>query len=168
MNRKFIVNPILCAFCAVISIFSATMIYIMIIIERFGSAAIFGVMAVVFLCTAVYFGNVISVDHNGIRKYVLGIPLKHILWSEIEEIGICGTKVFNKGNPKKVGTIYIYFSTRKLDENAHFKMILEWPPKDMYFVLYNQARLTAIQTLWSSRIETYNVGGLSFGEGLKN
>ena len=80
--------------------------------------------------------------------------------AESAETGAAGSKILNKGNPNKTGTVYIYFSPTALDDNERFDMMLKWPPKDKLYLRYSEARLNFIKTGCGMDIVGYNIGKL--------
>ncbi|MCL2528528.1 MAG: hypothetical protein FWE42_08940 [Defluviitaleaceae bacterium] len=163
MQHRFIVNPILCAVSAATSAIFLAMGIVMFPLNRYGSAVIFLCLFVVYLYVAVSYGAVISVDKYKICRRFAGIYTQELTWGRIKEVGVCGTTVFRNGITKKRGFFYIYFSDEKMDEHDRFDMILRWPPKRQFYLMYNERRLNAVQELWNNKIDTYNVGKLSIG-----
>ena len=129
-------------------------------INRYFSATLFLLLGLVFSIIAILSGSSIHVSDTGIRQTFLGLTLRSLNWNEISEIGVVGTKVFNKKNPERTGTLYIYFSKVKLTKEERFKMILKWPPFHQIYLQYTETRFHAVQGFWNSHIETYNIGNL--------
>ena len=114
------------------------------------------------MCIRDSYGSTLTVDETGVHLAFLGIPRRSVPWSDVQEVGIVGVRVFNNNEPKLTGSRYIYFSPRSLDAAARFKLALEWPPKDMLYVSYTHRRVEEIQLLWTGPIETYNAGDAFF------
>lgn len=123
-------------------------------------AGLFGAGAVLFIFVAFLYGSTITLDAKGLSRSFFGIPMYHVAWSDIAEVGVVGLKVFNNNDANRTGTRYIYFSPRSLDKDSRFRLALEWPPRNMLYLCYSKDRLTAVQSLWNSTIETYNAGNI--------
>jgi hypothetical protein len=160
MKYHYIVNP----FKGIIAIIFAFIFFIsggaMFSIYQPLPAVLFITIGIVYTISAVMNGTVVHVDKKGINKSVFGIVTMMFQWEEINELGVCGTNVFHKHHPKKTGTLYIYISKNKLDEQERFDMILKWPPKDKIYFVYTKKHLEAIQLLSKCKIKTYNTGNL--------
>lgn len=103
----------------------------------------------------------ITVSETGITRSFFGMMTKDIGWGDIKEVGVVGTKVFNKREPQKVGRMYIYFSDKVMTENERFAIALKWPPKKKTFMRFDYKRISQIQIYWPGKIALYNVGMLS-------
>jgi len=126
-------------------------------------AVILFLIAALFTWQAVLFGAWVSITGEGIRRHIFGWTLKRQNWAEIKEVGVVGTKVFNRLNPNKTGFLYIYFSPKELAEEERFRLALNFPPKDMIFLLYNKEREDVVQALWNTKLKGYNTGSLKLG-----
>lgn len=121
---------------------------------------LFSLIAAVFVAVGVLYGSTLTLDEQGLALHFFGVPLRTMPWSQVAEVGVVGLKVFNNNDAKHTGTRYIYFSPRKLDKDGRFRLALEWPPKDMFYLCYTRGRLTAVQTLLSGPVESYNAGDI--------
>lgn len=98
-------------------------------------AVFFTLTGAAFLYILFLYGSTLRISSQGIRKEFLFLPLKTLSWDEIAEVGVLGTKIFNGGSyRKKPGRRYIYFSEKELDDDARFKMALEWPPRNLSLI----------------------------------
>ena len=129
--------------------------------EKYMMAVAFLLIALVFLVVGLDYGSVITIEAEGIRKSLFGKTLRFMPWSEVKEVGVTGTKVFG-ATEKQTGTLFIYISAQELSEEDHFRMMLEWPPKEQLFLEYEKERIDVIQLYWASKIETYQTGKLTF------
>lgn len=132
----------------------------LITIQRFGSAAVFFLIGLIFVKPLLTYGATISVEQSGIRCLFLTKTLNYFSWDEINEVGIAGTRIFSKNNLKKTGTLYLYISKVAMTDEERFDMMLNWPSKDILFLTYSKERLDAIQLRFSNKIQTYNAGDL--------
>jgi hypothetical protein len=162
MNHRFIVNPF--KFWLGLSTFlvSGVLAFCMFLIARPLSATLFMMITLLFLFITLLYGCSIIINDKGVTKKLFGKVINFIPWSEIEEVGVIGTKVFNKNNKDSTGTLYIYISRKKMTEEEQFKMMLKWPPRGKIYLQHTKKRMDVIQLLWSSKIETYNTGKLMF------
>ena len=160
MEQRFIVNKFKCIASAVSSVTFVLLAGAVLFIHRPGSALIFLVLGLIFGFIAVQSGSVLQLNEEGVTRLLLGHTTAKIRWDEIKEIGVAGTKVFNRSHPEKAGSIYIYFSPVQMDEDERFQMMLRWPPSNCLYMTYNQDRFHAVQGHWNSHIEIYNVGDL--------
>ena len=116
--------------------------------------------ALPFLYIAVLYGSILEVDTEGVRCIRLGRTIRTMPWTEIAELGVVGTKVFNRGNPDKTGELYIYFSLVQMEEQERFRMALQWPPREQLYLLYTKERMDFIRPLWFDEVRIYNTGKL--------
>ncbi len=125
-------------------------------------AVFFTLTGAAFLYILFLYGSTLRISSQGIRKEFLFLPLKTLSWDEIAEVGVLGTKIFNGGSyRKKPGRRYIYFSEKELDDDARFKMALEWPPRNgELFCIFTKDNYAHIEMLWGHAIEKYNAGDL--------
>lgn len=114
--------------------------------------------AVISICN----GALVHIDETSILRRTLGIRGKALMWDEVKEVGVVGTKVLRSGHGKYTGTKYIYFSRREMTDEERFNMCLEWPPRDAIFMQYSLKRIRFIQRIWTGKIELYNTGELAF------
>lgn len=158
--QRFVVNPFKCLLGTVCAVFFAVMGVTMAVIGRPLSCAVFLALGAVFAVIAVQAGAVLELSGNGVCRRVLGRPGKALRWDEIAEIGVGGTKVFNRRNPDKVGGLYFYFSPAAMTESERFEMMLKWPPSDKLYMIFDDRRYRAVQTYWNGTLEKYNTGKL--------
>jgi hypothetical protein len=78
---------------------------------------------------------------------------------DITEAGIMGTNIYYKTEDSKTGTIYLYFSPRKLDDRTRFDMGLKWP-RDIIRFRYSQDRYLWAQLFWDGKLQKYHIGDL--------
>lgn len=160
MKHRYIVNPFKCIASLVSCIWLLGAGLCMIPIHRYGSAAVFSALALIFALISIQNGAVIQIDSAGIRKSILGFQTKELVWSDIGEIGVTGTKVFNRSHPEKTGGLYIYISETPMTDQERFNMMLKWPPAGKLYLSYQAKRLNALLPYWDRKIESYNVGNL--------
>lgn len=169
MKHRFMVNPILCTVSGVVCLAFVLMGGIMLFsLQRLVSALIFFAFGVLFLGVAIHFGAILIIDREGITRSVLGIQRKYLPWEKVKEVGVAGTRVVKDPKSKHVGTLYIYFSEEALDKDSRFRYMLSWPHWNHCYLLFSHKRVTAVQMIWDRKIETFNIGDLTLGEGLKN
>lgn len=116
--------------------------------------------SLVYFFAAAMNGACVTWDQEGVSEYVLGKRIRFLPWHEVAEVGITGTKVFNLETTTKTGRMYIYFSKEALDDDARFRMMLHWPPRNRIYLLYQADRVDSLRTVCDRPIETYNVGDL--------
>ncbi len=116
--------------------------------------------ALPFVYVAWLYGAILEVDPEQLRLTRFGKTARSVSWTELAEMGVVGTKVFNKGNPDKTGNLYIYFSRAPLEEEERFQLALKWPPKEQLYLLYTKERMDAIRPLWFGKVQAYNTGKL--------
>jgi len=124
-------------------------------------AVIFVLLFIVYLYIAFKNGSLIHVDGNHVYRVFPGGGTS-LGWSEIQETGIVGLKVFGREGRKYTGTKYIYFSDHRLTEKELFDMCLKWPPKDMLYMRFSHKRIAAVQRYWAEEVTLYNTGNLHF------
>lgn len=160
MKCRYYVNPYKFACGLATSVFCAIIGTVQALRHDPISALVFFLIALVFLYTVFLSASIIILDEDGVSCSFLGFSRRCLSWSDIAEVGVLGTKVFNRSNPNKTGEMYIYFSTKPLTDDECFRLGLKWPPHDMIYLLYTKERLQQVQLRWSSFIRTYNTGKL--------
>lgn len=160
MNYRFMANPFKCAVALTTCLVLVVMAVVMAYINRPVSFLFFAALAVVFGLVTAFSGATLEISEAGIRRRILGRWSEWMSWGDIAEVGIAGTKVFNQTNRDKVGSLYIYFSPTSMSENERFQMMLRWPPMDKLYLIYDPARLRAVQIYWRGPLATFNVGKL--------
>ena len=160
MEKKYFVNPI--EFTAAISTvaIAAVIACCLLYIRRPVSALVFFVIALLFFKVSLTAGAIITINPNGINRSVLGKVRNTFTWDEISEVGVAGSRIFNKGNKEKSGTLYIYFSKTPMTDEERFQMMLKWPPKDKIYLEHDKYRMDFIQTMYGKKVQTYNTGSL--------
>lgn len=121
---------------------------------------LFLIPAAPFVYVALLYGTQLEVTPDSISAIRFGKTVRTVPWSNIAEMGVVGTKVFNRSNPDKTGNLYIYFSGQLLDEDARFQLALRWPPKEQLYMLYTKERMDSVRPLWFGKVQTYNTGKL--------
>lgn len=163
MRFRYIVNPINCAVSAITGLVFLLMGITMLPLNRTVSALLFFILSIIFISVALTNGTLIVLDESGVYKQIFWIRFKKLMWEEIKEVGVCGLKVFKTAGSQKTGTLYIYFSTVRMDDKEMFDMVLKWPPQNKYYMVYSEARLHAVHGCWKNRLKTYNAGDIVIG-----
>ena len=160
MEKKYFVNPI--EFTAAISTVAAAAVIAcsLLYIRRPVSALVFFAIALLFFKVSFTAGAIITINPNGITRSVLGKVRNTFTCVEISEVGVAGSRIFNKGNKEKSGTLYIYFSKTPMTDEERFQMMLKWPPKDKIYLEHDKYRMDFIQTMYGKKVQTYNTGSL--------
>ena len=164
MNKKYLVNPILGIVSVVVSILFLLMVVVEYSLKRYGTVAISSILWSIFFCSAVRYCSVLLTDENGVQKSTFGFKSKVLPWTEITDVCVCGTRLFKSSKSDNVGSLYLVFSTEKMDDDKLFEMMLKWPPRDKYYMLYNECRLTNVQSYYYGKISTYNIGDNLIGK----
>jgi len=162
MKKTYYADTFKAAVSAATVLFSFTIGVCLLTIQRFGSAAIFFLIGLLFLWPILIYGARVSVEQSGIRCFLPWKTLRSFNWDEIAEVGVSGTKIIKTNQSKNTGTLYIYISKAALTDEERFDMMLNWPPKDKIFLTYSRERLDTIQMLFGSKIQTYNAGEIYF------
>lgn len=162
MKNTYMIYPFKFCISTATSLISFLLAISMLLITRVGSFLLFLVIAVVFLAIALINGSKLTVDEKGLSRTLFGKTLQHYSWDEIAEVGVVGTKVFGNDDKKDVGSRHLYFSKEHLSDEERFRMVLQWPPRNKLYMLYNTERLAAVQSYWSGKIETYKAGDVFF------
>ena len=158
MKKNYYIDP-LQLFASVFTAFFGLLIGItLIFIGRYFSAAVFIIIGAIFSYFTFETGAMIAVDQEGVRKSFLGKELLYLKWSDIAEVGVAGSNILNKGNEKRTGALYIYFSGSAMDDDERFNMMLKWPPKDKIYLRYDKDRYDFIQSIYGKKINKYNTG----------
>lgn len=158
-HSKFMINPFKCYAAIASSFLFTALAFSMLPTERWFSVIIFSLLALIFAYIGLNAGCILHLDDSGLCKTLFGFKLQTIPWSDIKEVGVAGTKVFNCNNPERTGSLYLYFSPKVLSENERFDLMLRWPPsKNTLYMIFNKKRLVTVQLLWGKNIQTFNIG----------
>ena len=130
-------------------------------VGRYMMSVSFFLIALLFLAVGLHNSSMITIEDGGIRKSLFGKTICFMPWSEVKEVGVAGTKVFG-ATEKKTGKLFIYISEQQMTDEDHFKMILEWPPREQLYLEYAKERIHLIQLHWKGEITTYQTGKLTF------
>lgn len=160
MKKTYLVDTFKAAVSIATVLFSLTIVISLIIIHRFGSAAVFFLIGLIFIKPMLTYAAKVSVDQTGIRCFLPWKTLQTFSWDEIAEVGIAGTKLFTRKDAKNTGSLYIYISKNAFTDEERFDMMFNWPPKDLIFLTYSKQRLDEIQMRFSNKIQTYNAGDI--------
>ncbi|MGN1164106.1 MAG: hypothetical protein ACI4S4_04770, partial [Candidatus Ornithospirochaeta sp.] len=144
-EKKYFVNGTLLLFALVYFAFLSAVSIALASIGRYFSAVVFGILALLFLAMGFRYGSVVRVGKGGVELKFLWMRRRFLLWSEVAEVLVAGTKVMNRGNTKKCGTLYMVFSPVEMDDDERFQTMLHWPPKDKIFLKFTKDRLMDIQ-----------------------
>lgn len=162
MKNTYMIYPFKFCISVATSLTSFLLAISMLLINRLGSFLLFLIIAIVFLAVALINGSKLTIDDKGVRRTLFGKTLYQYSWEEIAEVGVIGTKVFRNDDKKDVGSRHLYFSREVLTDEERFRMVLQWPPRNKLYMLYNTERLSAVQSYWSGKIETYKAGDVFF------
>ena len=160
MKKTYLVDTFKAAVSMATALFSLTIVISLIFIHRFGSAAVFFLIGLIFIKPMLTYGAFVSVDQTGIRLSLPWKTLQSFTWDEVAEVGVAGTKLFSRKDSKNTGSLYIYISDTAFTDEERFDMMLNWPPKNMIFLTYSKQRLDQIQMRFSNKIQTYNAGDI--------
>lgn len=108
------------------------------------SAAAFAFTAI-YVWLAVRNAAVLYCDKTGIHTRMCGQKLRSCSWDDIKEFGVMGTRVFGSEKRRNKGRRYVYFSKNRMDDSEHFKMCLNWPPKNCPYALYTDGLIKEAQ-----------------------
>lgn len=124
------------------------------------SAGVFLLLLVPFAPIAAISGGRVAVDQDGVSLQILGVCVRRFRWEEIREVGVMGTKVFNRHAPERTGSVFLYFSREELDESQRFDMMLKWPPLDKIYFLFSLERFDQVQAYWGRPVAKTNIGNI--------
>lgn len=162
MKKKYLIDTFKAAVCIATVLFTLTIVISLVVIHRFGSAAAFFLIGLIFIKPSLTYGAAVSVDQTGIRCFLPWKTLNYFTWNEVAEVGVAGTRLFTRKDAKNTGSLYIYISKTALTDEDRFDMMLNWPPKNLIFLTYSKQRLDEIQMRFSNKIQTYNAGDIHF------
>ena len=160
MKKTYLVDTFKAAVSIATILFSLIIVISLIILHRFGSAAAFFLVGLVFIKPMLTYGASVSVDQTGVRCFLPWKTLQAFTWDEIGEVGVAGTKLFTRKDAKNTGALYIYLSKTAFTDEERFDLMLNWPPKNLIFLTYSKQRLDEIQMRFSNKIQTYNAGDI--------
>ncbi|MCD7862754.1 MAG: hypothetical protein LUG61_04400 [Lachnospiraceae bacterium] len=121
--------------------------------------ALLSCLGLFYLGIGIYYGGKVTMDSAGVHLHrFLGYE-RSILWEDVQEVGIVGTKVIKRKENGKCGVRYLYFSPRVLQDTDRFQMCLEWP-RDTIGICYSKDLVIQVQQFWTKPICLYNEGDL--------
>lgn len=159
-KKSFMVDFGKMAVSVTIGIFLLVILIVMILENRMTSAVIFLIISIIFLRESMKNAPLVSFDEEGVSERLFGRYVRRMSWGEVAEVGVIGTKVFNRKKPEKTGRMYLYFSKEEISEDDHFALMLKWPPRKIIYTLYKNEQVESLRSVWCGKIETYNVGDL--------
>lgn len=157
---RTVVNPLKAALALATVLFFAFYSIFYLIRALWLEATVFLVIAVLFLPVVYLNSSVVVVSPNEVCLKFLRYTRMQLSWSQIQEIGVLGNRVFRRSNSKHSGTIYIYFSPWKMSDQERFNLAVKKAPKEIIFTVYSEKKISFIQNLWSTPLTLYNVGNL--------
>lgn len=165
MNQKqFIVSPYKLIVALTTAIIFLALAVAVLTIGRYGSAAVFFLISVIFFAVSYHNGSTVRLLEEGVELAFFNHRRAFIPWSEIREVGVAGTKVLRQKNRDDVGSVEIYFSRREMSDEERRNMLFQWPPRvcDIIYMAYIQERLIAVQMAYNGQIVFYNNGKAHF------
>ena len=160
-KRSWFLDPLKLCVAAVVAAGASILAVVEFIIGETAMGVILLCVALLFVGVALYEGQTITIDENGVRRCLLGKENLCWRWEDIREIGVAGAKALG-GSKHHHGTLYIYFSQEHMREEDRMRMMLRQPVKDKILLQYTRQRMDAVQMYWSSTVETWNAGDLQF------
>lgn len=146
------------AVCLAVAAVSAAVAVVLAMEAKWAGLVVFGLIALIYLAVGLWDLSIVAWDGEGVSRRLFGITLKRLPWPAVGEVGVMGTRVFNRKKPQKTGRMYIYFSEKPMTEKERFEMMLSWPPVKRIYLLYQADRLESLRRRWSGVIITYNTG----------
>lgn len=127
---------------------------------RWPEAIGFGAVTILFLLVLYFEGSILEVSSDGVCFRFLWHRRTQMSWQEIQEVGVMGERVLRKGKSKRVGTLYIYFSPRKMTDRERMDLALKPLPRKVVYTVYSKKKIEFIQLFWQAPITLYNEGDL--------
>lgn len=160
---KTLAAPFKTCFWGVLAIAAASLCIYYLVQNLAEAAALCGFLALLFLGFFLYLFRSVRVDVQGV--YWRGLFARgRYAWTELEEVGVLGERVFPKTKTNNGGTKYIYFSTETLTDAKRFDLALHWPVKAVPYIPYNARHYETVSFLWQKPFCAYNVGKLAVGQ----
>lgn len=161
-QNHFIVHPSR-FFVALVTFLCLSLIAITLLtMSAYKAAVIFFFIGLLFLPAAWLNGSIVSITDKNVYVHRLGHRGLSLEWNQVAEVGVAGSKIFNRRDKKKTGTLYIYLSPTHMSEEERFDMMLRFPPKEKIYLAYSEKRFEAIRHRWNDSIETWNTGEQRF------
>lgn len=160
MKRGYMVDPLKMVVCLLTGIGLELISALFLSMGKILPVVLFFAMGILYLAISTLNAMIVRWDAHGVSRNLFGRQIHCFSWEEVSEVGVIGTKVFNRGNPSHTGRLYLYFSKEKTSEDERFQMILHWPPRDKIYLLYQADRFEHLRTVYSGEVETFNEGDL--------
>lgn len=159
-KKKYFVNNVMFIFGLSYFVVLVAVAIALFTISRPGSAAIFLALALSFGFIGFRYGSTVEFGDDGVTLKFLGITRRSIRWKDLKDVCVCGTKVLNRMNKERTGTIYMIFSDKHIPENRLMDMMLRWPPKGKIYLKFTRDRFLSLQMHWSKPVQKFNIGSL--------
>ena len=159
-SRKHLVNNVMFIFALSYVLVLVAVSITLLTISRPVSALIFFAIAVPFGLLVFRYGSIVTMEDDAVVLKFLGIRRRQIRWKDLKDVCVCGTKVLNRMNKEKTGTIYMIFSDKHIPEKQLMEMMLKWPPKGKIYLKFTKDRLLEMQLHWSRPVQKFNIGSL--------
>ena len=159
-EKKYFVNGTLLLFGLVYFIFLFAVSISLLSIGREFSALVFLLLALQFPAISCRYRSRVRIGKDGIELKFLFFRRRYLPWEEVKEVLVAGTRVMNRGNTKKCGTLYLIFSPKEMNDDERFQTMLKWPPKDKIYLKFTKDRLMDAQWFYSAPVSRYNIGML--------
>lgn len=160
-KENYLVNEGLLVFHLTYALFLLAVGITLFHIERLLAGVIFSVLSIPFIYLSFLNGSVVSITSDYIVLKFLGLERYKMKWTDIAEVDVMGLRLFNQGkDKKKCGSLYLVFSSKHMDDDMRFKLIMNWPPKNEIYLRFTKERLFYIQSYWIEPVQKYNVGML--------
>ncbi len=159
-SRKHFVNNVMFVFGLTYAVLLAALSITLFIISRPVSGILFLALAFPFGFIVFRYGSTVAMEDEAVTLRFLGIVRRRIRWKDLKDVCVCGTKVLNRLNKERCGTVYMIFSDKHIPENRLLDMMLRFPPKGKIYLKFTKDRLMELQMHWSRPVQKFNIGSL--------
>lgn len=160
MEYRYKIHTFKCVIAALVAVMFVVLGIVQIILCHIFTAAFLMSLGIFFFWISIANGSTVLVNADGVALITFGHIRRFFSWDSIQEVGVTGTKVFNRHSPSKTGTVFIYFSRSKMTKDDRFKMILNWPPKEKIYFQFSMDKLAAVERYWTKEIALNNIGNI--------
>ena len=157
---KYLVDPVKCAVNAAVCVVMLLFTVGAALFHQWSLFAVFLAACLGFLWFTMDYASTVEFRGDIVtqRLPVIGAARTYSR-DEIKEAGVLGTNIYYRRQPNKSGTVYLYFSPRRLSEIDKFDLGLKWK-RDIIRLRFSKDRYMAAQLFWDGKLQEYNIGDL--------
>lgn len=166
--KRSICFPLQAAFTLLGLLVLLLMAALYIVMSNWAAFTLFGALALAYIAMHWRYLCVVCMDAAGVEQRFFCVRLQHYTWQEIREAGVMYPNARKRRSlNKKPAQCSIYMAPHRMDAQKKLEACMNWPPKDMIAMSYNEKRMQTLATCWNGRLTLFNVTARElFGDGV--